>query len=214
MDLEGFRNFAQGTQALLLAMAVLIGGTWAVLRLRLFQELKTARLRVEKLQHEVELRKGLGATIDFKVFTDVDGNRFITAEATIENQGLHFYEIEFEKPPFRLSRVRNPHLESYDFELVANRFVIGASLETEQAVVRYRKYGLLPLSKKSFHFCSPIESDGIYLLSFIFRAPSPMVKFSNSTEGSPSFPSIDDLPPSQIIQSGVEKFIIVENKTC
>ena len=106
MTPEDFKNIAAGTQSLLIAIAALAGGLWAVYRFRSLRE--SSRAQTELLVKERELRQVALLNVELEVtVTGAIGDigKCALIKVVVTNPGNHPEVIDWTKSDFLLHQV-------------------------------------------------------------------------------------------------------------
>ena len=90
MELGQFKDLAAGIQSILVAIAVLVGGAWALFRFFSLKEVKKATAELQKIRQELQSRGHLQITIDAKdLHSKEPKSSYINLTLTITNVGNH-----------------------------------------------------------------------------------------------------------------------------
>ena len=120
MSPEDFKNLAQGLQAIVVGVAVLIGGAWAAYRFWILRsvakakedleknQLEQAKLQanISKLQDDLRHRVQGEVSMDIELFGDpVDGEAYLHVRHTISNNGNRAEFIDLTKASVKAASV-------------------------------------------------------------------------------------------------------------
>jgi len=88
MDIEHFKNLADGIQSIIIALGVLIGGGWALFRFRTLKDIEKAKADLEKLKRDLLERGNLKIEMQASQFDASDGSvQYISITLVITNVG-------------------------------------------------------------------------------------------------------------------------------
>ena len=170
MNTDDVRNIAQTVQAVLIGIGVIVGGLWALFRIRVYGEVEAAKAQLEKLRHDLAVRKGISGSLHIEVHQNDNGTYAIIVEARLENSGSNMYHLNFDNSPFRFCKVIAEESQRYSVVEIQRRDVFGASLEGAP-YTRVIGQDLMPGTVKGFPACFEAPTKGIYLVSFVFETP-------------------------------------------
>ena len=158
MGLEDFKNLAAGIQSLLVGLAVLIGGGWALFRFFSLREVKKATAELEKMKRDLQQRGHL--QIEMKasqIFSSDYIEKYINVSLLISNVGnrsevIRWLDSKFSASP--VSRGVNGEVklgEPIWAQVYSQHFKLEAST-------------IDPGTSESYALLIPVGSDGVYLL--------------------------------------------------
>lgn len=105
-DHERFKNITAGIQALVLAIAIPIGGVWTMLSFQLLNQMKLAEAQLRAQLNELRERRVVN--IDIKASQTTmphDTMRYVSAMVEITNVGNYSEILQWHGPPFRVRQV-------------------------------------------------------------------------------------------------------------
>ncbi len=159
MDFENFNNLASGIQSLMVAVAVLIGGGWALYQFVSMKTLAKARADLEKVKRELHERGVIEVTLNptFLPAPDPQVIGFIHLVIELKNVGTGTEVIRWDETTFRLAKL------DYD----ENR---GASVQ-EKTVGKFLRVGIIPTystiaPKQTLHHSAvvAVQEPGVFLI--------------------------------------------------
>ena len=99
MDFEDFKNLAAGVQSCFVALAVLVGGTWALCRFFLLKDIERARAEVEKSRKELSERGHLQVKLTVTPGATMVNRQGVkhakTAKVRLKTENLKTEEYQF-----------------------------------------------------------------------------------------------------------------------
>lgn len=164
MGYERFNRIATGVQALVVAVAVVVGGGWALYRFESLEEIERARAELEQVRRELRERGVLNLTLRVATL-DATGDRarLVRVEVGVENVGDRSELIEWAKSGLSISRVAIAEGALPAYEAVA-LFGYGSPYDGALSST------VLPGQTRTFEFLAALEAGGVHQFRFVAAA--------------------------------------------
>jgi hypothetical protein len=181
MTAEDLRTVAEGIQAILISIGVVVGGIWALVRLKLTREIDKAKLEVTQLQRQSLLKKGLQRSIEVALFPGDQSRIPAIISVHVKNLGAEPYTLDFNNGPMVISRVRPDEDGNHEFMQPKRLDVRRASLVGLRHSTEYGNL-ILPGSSHVFQFYYEFPEEGIYCVEFVYPTPKSLAEHALATE--------------------------------
>jgi hypothetical protein len=159
MRFESFKNLADGIQALMIALGVLVGGVWALIRFWSLRSIETARAELEKAHRELVSRGFLEVQLHASQLNDAHrGTMYINLLLEIRNVGTGTEVIRWEDSKISAALVTLD--EQGQVELSDG--LTGSFLRIDDKPVVFST--ISPKAKEYDSFIIPVVEPGIYLI--------------------------------------------------
>ena len=159
MDFTAFKDLAEGIQAIAIAVAVIIGGIWAVYRFWSLRELGRARIDLERLKKAMTERATINVSLSARPQISPDGKEYyIELAALVSNVGNRTEVFDWSEGGVYTAPVVGQH---------EGNVILGDWIETQplswSPVI---SSALSPSETTVFAFLIPIPKPGIYHIAF------------------------------------------------
>ena len=155
-----FSNVAAGVQSMIVSFGLVLGGAWTILTFNSLGTLKKERAELEKIQRELResavLKINVNASVN-KVCSSK--NVYIEMLAEIENLGNKITTLEFNRPPFTVSKLIEKGDQLFDTGEVIHVPILDAVMQTTGVC-------LYPNDKAEYVSMCELEESGAYLVQF------------------------------------------------
>ena len=170
MNVEVFETLMNGVESLVVSLAVLGGGIWAVFKFTALGEKARAQAELQRLQQLARAQAVIEISIDATQFTlPEDDSRYVSAVVEIRNNGTRNTRLEFPKDrkPFSVASVEIMQNGEMKF-LEPDRYgtPVGTSLEEESPSSIVRAAGV-----ERIPFVFRVGTGGLFFL--VFSVPVP-----------------------------------------
>jgi hypothetical protein len=159
MTLADWKELAAAIQSFAVAIAVLIGGWWALFRYRSLNEQARAKADLDRLRYAIERRSTVRITLGCRVVQS-DAQCVLYVTVTIENSGTKTEIVDWSKAGVRTARVigfsdGSPTLGTFaNTHLVTIQQLLAANIDPGEAI--------------SYPFLVPVTNCGLYYVEFFF----------------------------------------------
>jgi hypothetical protein len=158
MSPEDFKNITAGFQSILVGLAVLCGGAWAIYRFFALRELSAARIGLATKELEIKQRSLLNIALDSTVTSGTgELGRWVLAIATVHNPGNHPEVIVWSKSGLRVLPVKKSSEGAISFGEPLDSVVMKGNEVFSSSIS--------PGETASFAFAVPVDV-GLYHVEF------------------------------------------------
>ena len=158
MSLEDFKNLAAGIQSVSVALAVLIGGAWALFRFFSLKEVKKATTELEKTKRELQQRGHLQIEMQAtQMFSSVCAEKYINVSLKVSNVGNRTEVIRWLDSKLGAAPVRMG---------TSGEVQLGEQIRVQvHSIHRDRDASTIdPGIPQTFAFLIPVETHGVYFI--------------------------------------------------
>ena len=159
MDFEQFSYLASAIESLVLAVAVIGGGVWALYQFRSLRKIETARTELEKVRRSLRERVVLNITMEPSQLTRSDSARYISVKLDIENTGSRTEVINWRDSKLLITKA------TIDED---GRKIFGDSIHVDHDLpgIGASASAITPGQTESFQFLVSVSEPGVYHLLF------------------------------------------------
>ena len=171
LDADRFQKIASGVQALVVAIAMLGAGVWAIYTYTSLNQHLRSKLELENLEQRNSLRGVLELRLDLSQEADETGRRFIHAQVSAENKGNKDMIIEEDT-----TEPLNAFLVLFDKDVegrshpipkrAGSANIFGGGQDTEQNQQVLRRQTIRAGEAYRFHGVVKVDAAGLYLVTF------------------------------------------------
>ena len=169
MSIEKVKDLAQLIQAIVLSLAVLVGGGWTLYKYNQSQELNLKRLEYENLLTEDKIKQPV---INIGVEANYIANKYLYATATLNNTGVRDVNILLNKnfkreevKPWRIG-VYQKDDHTYDYLGVNDVYLVENPNEPKNRTEAVGNVYLKAGATQKLSLIYPISKSGIYSVEF------------------------------------------------
>jgi hypothetical protein len=160
MNNEQFSKIASGIQAIVVSLAVIVGGGWTLYTFGSLQQVERARTEVEKLRRSLLERGVLVITLrPSQVKSAQPSTRYVLVDVAVQNQGNSTEVIDWSKSGLRLTKVDVDRGGGLAFGQTLD---VGYSLPGRLV----QSSSILPGQTRGLAFLVPLQQPGVYHIAF------------------------------------------------
>jgi len=169
MTIEEFKDIAQGIQAIIISVAALSGGIWALFRFGAMKEYQRAQLELENLKVESYRLSGVSADVNISHQKLSNGKYYVSAEFTFLNYGTNVVTYKCDDYPFHLNKVSIVNEKTVFLEIIRLR-VESASSDKGTECRWFTGLTFFPMTPVTLSFFYEVEESGNYMLSIMLES--------------------------------------------
>lgn len=169
---EKTHNIFAGIHYLIIAIAIICGGIWAVFTFNALNKAETAEIEYSELIKRIKNTES--STIDIKTdLIDYDKIKGLIVEVTITNNGKDKLYYPLNDSPLTIYKVKSQGTKLASDKSIRPKLYSGLSENKSEGPNEYLTcVALLSNSIKTLSYFIPIEDLGVYYITFISQAIS------------------------------------------
>ncbi len=188
---EKFKNISEGIKHLIIAIAIVIGGTWTLITFIQLKEREFAEAELEKIREEIFDNTAAEINIESVQTSSIDSNGYgILIEIKIKNLGKKHVTLTFEDKdfePLQVGKIESIHKGNLKFSKVYFPKYYGTISEKRSEVQLLSSQTIQPGTTKTLKYFQQVDDKGIYLVKFIVKVQNDIVDDWINTDD--SFPN-------------------------
>jgi len=178
---ERFRNLASGFQSIVVAVAVAVGGFWAVFIFDALREADRARLEYERLSQEVRPLRVINVSIEAsQLRVNGDPSRYVMVIVQLRNDGRTTERIDWPERPVAITQLKQHPTSGFEFGPVRGTRINSALMG--EAGLSETGLRLMPGVALHRAFVAEVAEPGLYFVEFSVDA-SPEERAVAAAEG-------------------------------